>query len=33
LDLEGGGQQAGHHPVRVDFIMPKDGRSVKREER
>jgi len=33
LDLEGGGQQEEvHHPRPTDFIIPKDGRSVKREE-
>jgi len=33
LDLEGGGQQQEvHHTNPTDFIRPKDGRSVKREE-
>ena len=33
LDLKGGGQQQKvHHSNPTDFIIPKDARSVKREE-
>lgn len=33
FDLEERGQQGMHHSCPADFIIPKDGRSVKREER